>query len=74
MIYNSLKNKTMKTYAITTNISVFASMVFLSMLGTLGYLTFQGNVQGATSRESPFCRSGASPDHPSWSLPMQVTS
>ena len=51
LVYNSLKNKTMKTYAITTNISVFTSMVFLSMLGTLGYLTFQGNTQGTTNRD-----------------------
>ena len=46
LVYNSLKNKTMKTFAIATNISVFTSMAFLGMLGTLGYLTFQGSTQG----------------------------
>lgn len=50
LIYNSLKNKTVKTFVISSNISVFTSLFFLSMLGTLGFLTFQGNTQGVTSK------------------------
>lgn len=50
LVYNSLKNKTIKTFTIFSNISVFTSLFFLSMLGTLGFLTFQGNTQGVTSK------------------------
>ena len=70
LVYNSLRNKTMKTYAIATNISVFSCMVFLSMLGILGYLTFQGNAQGATSRDTSN-RSGSCPEYPSCSPHMR---
>ena len=49
LIYNSLRNKAMKTFAITTSTSVFTSTVFFSMIGTLGYLTFQNNTQGSVT-------------------------
>ena len=64
LVYNSLKNKTMKTFAIVTNISVFTSMAFLSMLGTLGYLTFQGSTQGTTNRDTPSAGRGVCPSIP----------
>ena len=74
LVYNSLKNKTMKTFAIATNISVFTSMAFLSMLGTLGYLTFQGSTQGTTYRDTPSAGWGRVLASPSWSVHIQVTS
>lgn len=46
LIYNSLKNRTMKRFLITINISVGVSFIFLTCLGALGYLTFIRNTQG----------------------------